>query len=377
MDATSLRETLEAIVSFGPRGPGTPAESRAAAWVAERLRAEGLEVAEEPFEASWWPFRLAATAVPLVGAVLVAAATAAFPTRPGLCLALVAIVLLLAGATARGGRALRFLFDAGRRVASVNVVARSRDRDDRRPTVLLVAHHDTKSRTLSLGAQLGIVLAALLSTATLGALALFDGPPLAAAITGGLAVLSLAVLGLSGTGNRSPGALDNGSGLALVLALAREVPARLRGKANLIVLSTGAEELGMCGALRFAERHRGGLSRESLVALNFDTLGARGPVLHAGDAAGHGALLRDLREALAARGIGFAKIPLLLGAGMDHQPLNAAGLPTVSLTQALGPAALVVHRPTDRLDRVDPDLLARVGEAVLAALEAEIGRRVA
>src|SRR5262249_6463705 len=97
-----------------------------------------------------------------------------------------------------------------------------------RPPIVFMAHYDTKSQLLPTGVRVALVCAATLLCSVLAVFGLLAvtglwghwqraGPwPLSAAVVGLLAVLAANL-----TGNRSPGALDNGSAVGALLELAR------------------------------------------------------------------------------------------------------------------------------------------------------------
>lgn len=348
MRPADVAEALSTLVALGPRGTGTEGEARAASWTAERFRRAGLAVEIQSFEASRWPYRIAARVLPLLGAAAL--------VLGGWWLLIVPAAAALA---AIGHRRLEQLFDLGDRFRSANVIGRSPRADPGRPVLLLSAHLDAKTGLLPLGGRVALVVLAL-AAATASPFAH------AAGLVGALALTTIA---LDPPLRPSQGALDDGSGMALLIALADGLPERVGARIDLVFLATGAEERGMAGALRFAQRHAEAFDRSRTLAINLDILGSRGPVLVTGS---EGPFVEDLRalvEHLRAREFRTRRLPLVLGAGMDHQRLAAVGLHAISLTQPGGAAAWRVHTFRDRLEAVDVERLSCVGEAVVAAAE--------
>jgi hypothetical protein len=282
-------------------------------------------------------------------------------------------------ATSAGKRAAevqQLTFDLGDRVRSANVVARSAGWGEGRPVLVLTAHLDTKTQLLPTAAQLLALFSALVSLVGLWVVALIDSMSAGRVPNGALVVLTaIAVTGLVtvaanvGSPRLSRGVLDNGSGVALILHLASLLPARVGNRLNLLLVATGAEEIGLAGALRFAQRHRGSLDPGRTLCLNFDVLGHGGRVFLTGSRAPFAGVRDRLVARLIGRGFAVGSLPFLLGAGMDHQRLSAAGLWAISLTEGPGQVLWHVHGRDDRHDLVDPERLARIAEALLETVE--------
>ena len=281
-----LREEIEALVDFEGRAPGSDAERRAAAHLAARLLDRGREAEVEPAD-TWpgWPVAYAAYAL----AGIVGSVVSVSSPIPGAALVLAATLLtfLEASGTARLTRRL-----LGRR-ASQNVVSVE---DDEKPgTLVLVAHYDAGPQGAAFGgrleerraavgralrrpigrlepffwAQLAVLLCALLRLPGL------DGKVLTAVqfvpTVALIVFLPLLVdIALSPT---SPGANDNGSGVAVALELARRHGGKLE-HFDLWVLLTGAHEGLVDGMRGFLRRHRRSLDRTRTVFVNLDEVGA-------------------------------------------------------------------------------------------------------
>jgi hypothetical protein len=123
----------------------------------------------------------------------------------------------------------------------------------------------------------------------------------------------------------SPGAADDGAGVAVLLeslrALRREPPLRN----DLIVLLSDAEEQGLVGARAFVEQHPWG--RGAGVAVNFEARGHRGPSLLFETSPGNGRLI-EVFAAAAPRPAGSSlayEIYRLLPNDTDFTVLREAG----------------------------------------------------
>jgi hypothetical protein len=100
------------------------------------------------------------------------------------------------------------------------------------------------------------------------------------------------------------------------------------------------------------------------VCINFDTLGCGRKVYLAGSRGAPFASIPEmLSRQLNARGFAVARLPVLIGVGMDHQRLNAAGFWAISLTQGPCRAGRRIHSINDRAEFVDVASLANIADA--------------
>jgi hypothetical protein len=250
------------------------------------LAAGADEVALEE-ETSWGVFPPTSVALGVVG-VLGATSVLAGRRLGGALLGLVSAAGALDEAE-NGPRVVRRMLR--RRKSTVNVVARLGDRDGRRTLVLLV-HHDAAQTGLIFDQRLQrkvherfpgllrhfktqlpqwwIGMAAPLGAAV-SAITRRRGPAAAGVAGGLLAVWLIADVWRSPT---VPGANDNLSGVAAVVALAellREHP--IRGL-RVWLVSAGAEETLQDGVRGFMQRHRGELDPDNTWVMVPDTIGS-------------------------------------------------------------------------------------------------------
>jgi hypothetical protein len=157
-----------------------------------------------------------------------------------------------------------------------------------------------------------------------------------------------------------PGADDDASGVAAVLAVARAAARAGPARRTLVFVLFGAEELGLVGSAELVRRPPPGCAVDRMqLMVNLDMVGRlRDGRLYA-LGAGTGRGLRDLVTAAADRP---PRLPLRLafgeeiGAG-DQNSFFARGVPVVFLFT--GPHA-DYHRPTDTPDKIDPAGLVEV-----------------
>jgi len=355
--ATEAAQALAAIAV--PRRSGTAAHAYAAEQVRERMTALGYVCAPLPFAFSDWVgrFGVAAAAV-IFGAGAVGGGWLLLGGDPAL--ALVALLLgLIAGiAIAIFWTRLLHRLSWGRRTGE-NLLFH---RPDVRPRYIVMAHLDTKSQLLPLAVRGPAVIAGVLSWLALAAAA---AAAIAAGPIGGIVPIATAVAGaasvglaLSYAGNRSPGALDNASGVAAAVGIA----ANQAHAGDAAFLITDAEELGLAGARAAAGRlppvhgviNLDGLDDDGTFYI-LERFGRprRGLAPH---------LAVALLEAAAIRQWPARRRDVPFGLMLDHMPLVDAGVPALSVLRGEWRSLARVHRPTDDLARL-------TGAGVIAAVD--------
>jgi Zn-dependent M28 family amino/carboxypeptidase len=251
---------------------------------------------------------------------------------------------------------------------------------------VFLAHYDSKSALfptffpvllILLGAGCSLALAALSVTALVS-----DSRPLdaiASILLGSAGAVAFLVAAINPHGNESPGAMDNASGISVLLALARALPAeRSLDATELVFLATGAEEIGLCGALRWIQRHAAELDPSSTVFVNIDSVGVGNGLLFL-DVRGHGPdgrAMKDLvREAAARERVAARRVRFLPGVGVDSMPIGSRGFATVTiLGKVLGSAARRIHTRRDTLEHLREDALQNAF-SFARALARELGTR--
>lgn len=354
-----VEEILRKIVSFGPRATGTPADRAAAEFLAAEFRRLNLAVSRQDFSASRLPQIIAGKVMPVLSMAVLIAAGLAFFSHPVLAVVLLAALLAQVPLVSLVG----FKIGLHRRAAKVptcNIIAEAGPFDPARPTLILAAHYDTKSQPVPFTVRMVCLLAPILLALVLliaGIVTIVHGPVLSPAGVHGLigaTVVFLALQMASWNTNRSPGAIDNGSGVAILLALAAELPARLAARMNLVFLATGAEEMGLVGAIHFVDRFASRYDRNRTLVVNFDSLGTGGTVLMAASKiVKRSPIVAEVRDLLRRNGFRFRSLPFMIGAAMDHIPFARAGFAALSFTQASLKAGWHMHAATDDLEQID------------------------
>ena len=252
-----------------------------------------------------------------------------------------------------------------------NVAARVPAAGERRRTLVLVAHHDAAHtgvvwdpRVLALSARKAAETNHVdaFTTGAEAALALIAAGSLVRARTPRIlgAAILLTALGLVVDVGRSetvPGASDNATGVAAVLALAARFAREPLPGTDVIVLCPGCEEPGMGGMAAWMRAHGRYLDPATTLVLGLDTLGAGEPALTAGEGPALTVRYGEEDLALAERAAdraGLDRPPRArLGGYTDPVLARHAGLPAISLVSLHDGVFTNYHLPTDTPDRVD------------------------
>ena len=389
-----LREVVERLAPLD-RTPCSPGEREAAEWLAARLRAvPGVEVALED-EPSWGIFPPTSTLVGLIG---MAGAVSALRRRRTVAVGLAALCAGgLLDEAQNGPRVLRRL--VRRRKQTVNVVARAGD-PEAIETVVVIAHHDAPQtgvlfdQTLLRRAweknpermgkaktplpQWWIGLAAPLGT-LLSVLSGRRAPARAGLALGTLGAAFVADVWRHAT---VPGANDNLSGVAALVALAEGLADEPIAGVRVLLVSCGAEETLQDGIRAFVARHRERLDPARTTFLNVDTIGSPHLIMLEGEGPiwmerYTGPWLRDLVASTAERlGIELER-GFLARSSTDSVIPSRAGYPTatlVSITDWRAPSNY--HLPSDIPENLDYGTVAD-GTRLVREVIAELAARAA
>ncbi len=356
-----------------PRRAGSEGSERIVGLVAGRLRQAGLEVSVEPFGFDLAPARRALQQLLLGCALLVGGAGLVVQRWPLAAPVLVAAALAPALVFLAWAPGLERLYSSDGPTRTANVVGR-RAVVDPRLTLVVMAHHDSKSQSLSLAARLGLTGVALGAVVALTMLAVAAGTTggtadgslsRAAQVASGVAVAALGALALMRSGDRSPGGVDNAGSLAVVLELARVLPGEIADDVEVVVLATGAEEDHMVGAMRWLDRHLDGLAGRPVYCVNLDGAGAPGRAVLI-ERYGLGRPFSRRMSEAARRAAAWLDIPvrgilMLPGLGIDAIPFAHRGVPCLTLASgSIGRSVLAVHSRRDVAGNLDPAALQRV-----------------
>ena len=371
-----------------PRLVGSLGEAKAQDYIVQQFTALGLDVSRESFSFTKFPAEvlprlLCGLFVPVV--LSVPWLGEGFPIPVCLaCLLSLSVALLFT----QWQRRFEGLYNVGRKYESENIVATNgRKPNDNTPTLLFVAHYDSKSQVLPIAVRAvayGIAIVGLIALTTVmvievATLAWFPDyitrvwfPDSIAIVwsVAGITILCLLLLQINFTQNRSPGGFDNASGVGVMLEIARVVMARGEKK-SITFLAAGAEEYGMCGALRYVQKHADEYDQENTYVINLDGLGVGNavsvvtrygiPTVHTADM-----LAEMFRTSGKALGIQVLERHLPIGVGLDSIPIASHGFETVTLTAGeVGRVALKIHSERDKCDLLNTKSLQQVGELIV------------
>ncbi|MEA2332028.1 MAG: hypothetical protein QOH58_2166 [Thermoleophilaceae bacterium] len=354
--APGLKSDIEALASI-ERGSATPGERRSAEWIARRLSEQGAR------EVRLEPFRYQRTFAHAQGAHFAVGALAALTGRR-----LVAAAALASFELEYSGRLqwLRRFLPAG---SGTNVVGRLPAIGPRERTLVLVAHHDAARTGLMWNprmSQLGDRMAA--KSGKRASLALLPELAFAAAALG-LRRLPAAMLGTAlalvldqARSPVVPGANDNASGVAGVLALVGRLAGRRPDGLEVVAVFPGCEESGMGGMAAWLAAGDE-LDPETTLVLGLDTVGSGEPVVL--EAEGPLWPVRYSEEDVArAEGAGLRR--WRLGAWTDPVLARLAGIPAISILSVRDGGFPNYHLPSDTPAAVDLGCV----EACVSAAEA-------
>lgn len=251
--------------------------------------------------------------------------------------------------------------------------------------LLIVAHYDSKSQRMPLAARI-FLFALGMSGAMLFAILILFSSLMPVMVTpamalGGLALLAGLPLWFLDLGDDSPGAIDNASGVGVVMELAHALAndPQIRSKLDLTVLLTSAEEVSTMGAVAYVQRHELELRHWEqsghVYVFNFDGVGVNGPLrwVSKGElAALHSELLEPRLVSLvrqACKDLGCKiKSFNLPGALYDHLPFAALGLQAGTLV-AVSRASLGVHTRRDSADKLALAGFEQAGQVAMRVIE--------
>ncbi len=161
----------------------------------------------------------------------------------------------------------------------------------------------------------------------------------------------------------SPGAGDDGFGVATMLEAMRALVEGPALSNDVIFLFTDAEEFGMLGAQAFMDEHPWAPKVKML--MNYDALGVRGPAIMFQTTEGNGPLIRQLRRVVDhPTAFSFTnEIYSRLPNETDFSILRRGGAAGYNFALVDGPMGY--HTPLDNLDRIEANSIQHGGESAV------------
>lgn len=159
-----------------------------------------------------------------------------------------------------------------------------------------------------------------------------------------------------------PGAMDNASGVAVLLQTARALTeGKIETPFDVVFCAFNGEDMGLKGSRAFCEEE---LPYRAVNGVNLDTLGAKGAeALEVSDT--NGAMSKQMAEALAQVGLSGNVVEV---GNSDHATLLANQIPAISLGEAVEHYEGIIHTPADTVDNLDPERLEQIAEGVVSYL---------
>lgn len=281
-------------------------------------------------------------------------------------------------------------WNVGKWYETRNIVARLPDSpiDPEAPHLYLVAHYDSKSQYLPLVVRIAlfvILIAGTLIFASLTLLSLFNDLFIPLSIVVGIAaILSGIPLLFLDYGDDSPGAIDDASGVGLVLHLAEVIANQpnIKDEIGITVLITSAEELAVKGAQAYVAENESSLNHQidngGLYVLNFDGIGVEGKIHLVGGNSQKGKYSGEDLSNLIMQSAKELDIPVgrfsLPGALFDHIPFSRAGYDALSLI-GIGKSSLVVHSEKDSKEMLHVNGFEQAGRLGVRVVEKICGDR--
>lgn len=352
-----------------PRLVGTDGEKKAASIIKKTLSELGYQVQEENFSIFKTPWGYTRFLM-VLSLFLLGIARLLLSFSPALsCF----IILLLIASGVGGGRGwLWFVSKEGSHAisSSENIwVDLPPSATESYSRLFFCAHYDSKSQTLRLKSRIYWLGTGLGSLVLL--LIVFLGytfsPSMWLCSMANLLTLLGAVAGfrlmIVKTGNESPGALDNASGVGMVLACAEYFAQNPPANFSIRFLFLGAEEYGLQGAVYHVKNHADEWLSPWII--NFDGVGLKGTLRWVKSLVGSksGPLVTQLIDAAQQANITLKRMPLYPGLMMDHIPF--LDIPTTAISLCCtAPQSGLIHSPNDREDLLEKEGFSEIGAVI-------------
>jgi hypothetical protein len=352
-----------------PRLVGTPGEKKAATIIKKNLSDLGYQVQKEEFsifKTPWGYTRI------LMGISLFLLGTARLflSSSPILgCLMILLLIMLGVG----GGRGwLWFISKEGKHASasSENIWADLRPSvTENDPRLFFCAHYDSKSQTLRLksrvywlGTGLGslVLLLIVFFSYTFSPALWLRSMANLLTLVGAFVAIRLMIVK---TGNESPGALDNASGVGMVLACAEYFAQNPPTDFSVRYLFFGAEEYGLQGSVYHVKNHAE--EWQSPWVINFDGVGLKGTLRWVKSLVDSkpNPLAIQLIEAAQQANITLKRMPLYPGLMMDHIPFLYIPTTAISLCCTASQSESI-HSPQDRENLLEEDGFTEIGTII-------------
>lgn len=366
MDNLAFRYTKD--ISF-PRLVGTIGEREVASYLVRNLKEMGYKVVEEEFPISIIPSILIKIGF-ILSIIMLLIAFCIIPVHnieATILCSLSVLFFLLYGQFWL--LIARFLPNWSKGIKSRNIIASFGENSTKSPEIILMAHYDSKSQSISLATRILLMAILILFTScfTLLCTGLIPEQSILMKITIFPILISSFILIKTRTGNESAGALDNGGSVGVLLSIAKRFSENPLNHVHLTFLFTGAEEMGLLGAIYFLKKNQGHMDKRRTYIINLDGVGIEGKLRINSKSAifpGKEDLYRLIREAAQKEGVRLRFFPLLPGLLMDHIVFVKEGFQAVSLF-CVAKKSLLIHGRGDTIEVIEPKGLNEVSQSLI------------
>ncbi|MHA1145248.1 MAG: M28 family metallopeptidase [Candidatus Helarchaeota archaeon] len=356
-----------------PRLVGSEGEKKAQSLIKKEFEKICYTPVSETFQTDFSNWIMARYLIPLLGIVLFIIAILFFiiPWLSGI-LSLVFVAGTM-GFTRAGDINLGGF---GKKYTTENIYGKL-ETDSSKQVIVFMGHYDTKSQTFPLTLRVIVLIGTIFGALITSVLILIGGvikylnlflflmDPVASptwnALNLTVFIFALITVVLAAAnyfnkiGNDSPGAIDNGVSLAVVLELARFFKENQPKNLSFIFLIPGSEELNLGGARAFIKQHESELDKENTLFINFDGVGTDAKL---GNVTSYGLprkiaskrLKKLFEESAEELNIPYENVYLPVGAWSDFMPVLQKGFEACWL-ESMG-AMKDVHTKTDDMSKV-------------------------
>ncbi|HUV26415.1 MAG TPA: M28 family peptidase [Anaerolineales bacterium] len=390
-----------------PRKVGTREEEKVAQEIACQLVQSGFSVNFQTFQFST-AHGITLSAEILIGLVLILTTILTFGISGWLTLFQAGLLLLLIGLLGpinkkilnssirsedqdRSSLWSSLCWKLGTQYRTKNLIATlpNSSGDPKLPHLYLVAHYDSKSQKLPLVIRIALFTLVIMGSLVFASLNLLISVNEVIAqfssVIGSIVILCGVPLLFLDYGNDSPGAIDNASGVGLVLHLAEVIAdqSAINERLKITILITSAEEAAVMGALAYVQQYEAYLHRQSdgggLHILNFDGTGVDGKLYNVGSERRFSpspdtSLINLVRQASEELGFPIGRFSLP-GAMFDHIPFAENGFDAVSII-GIGKSTWSVHTPKDSPDKLHIRGFEQAGRMAICVIEKVSGSKI-
>jgi hypothetical protein len=260
----------------------------------------------------------------------------------------------------RWSEKIEIIYDLCKKSRSANILAFPKGNTEKK--VLFLAHYDSKSQFLPLPLRIFFFFLFLLSTLIIPS---SDGFWKSVLL---IQTISLVFLLLNFTSNSSKGAIDNASGVFSLLILAEKIK-----NEKVAFLFTGAEEMGLCGAIEFLKNHQKELP-EDVVIINIDGIGnGKSLIITTKFGVPPKRTSKDVYKTLKGiaekRGLKTKEGWLPFGAALDHIPFAVKGYESLTLHLSSSKDSFFVHTRWDIPEKVNIERVQEVSDILYQFLK--------